>query len=344
MEPRRPERPVPGATSTEDGRGTLGFSQTETAQFTALGYLVKTELLTPDDLRPLRSALSDIVDRGAKKLHGDGKLASLYEKEGFETRLACIYRESEEAGQVIMGMIMGRGGGGFSGEAMLALLRNADLVDCVSDLIGPDIVGASAYRIRPKIPEHERTEVPWHQDSGYFLPHCDRHLIVTCWIPLVDTNVENGCLYVIPGAHESGVFRHYTGGHGGYLEIPGDELPVNKPVPMEMKQGDVLFMTNLTPHASFVNRSGIVRWSVDLRYQSMDAPNNAEEDPATYTPERDPVTMACYPSEADFVIRDSNHPDREIRTPEAFRELRDRYHEAKPYNPGRGWTRLKDRE
>jgi hypothetical protein len=93
-----------------------------------------------------------------------------------------------------------------------------------------------------------------------------------------------------------------------------------------------------------VNQSEIVRWSIDLRYQSKDAPNNAEEDPATYTPERDPVTMACYPSEADFVIRDSTHPNREIRTPEAFKALRDRYHEAKPYNPGRGWTRLKDRE
>ncbi len=321
----------------------MGLTQTETAQYNSQGYVAKSGLLSLDDLRPLRNALSDIVDRGAARLFSEGKLSSLYGEEGFETRLARIYSESEEAGQVIMGMVMGRGGGGFSGEEMLELLRNGNLVDCVSDLVGPDIVGASAYRIRPKIPDYTRTEVPWHQDSGYFLPHCDRHLIVTCWIPLVDSTVENGCLYVIPGVHNGGVFRHYTGGHGGYLEIPGDELPENKPVPVEMKQGDVLFMTNLTPHASFENRTDIVRWSIDLRYQSMDAPNNAEEDPDTYTPERDPVTMACYPSEADFVIRDSSRPEREIRTPEAFRELRERYHDAKPYNPGRGWTRLKDK-
>ena len=321
----------------------MGLTQTESTQYSAQGYVVKPGLLGLDDLRPLRNALSDIVDRGATRLFGEGKLSNLYEEEGFETRLARIYKESEEAGQVVMGMVMGRGGGGFSGEEMLDLLRNENLVDCVSDLVGPDIVGASAYRIRPKIPEYTRTEVPWHQDSGYFLPHCDRHLIVTCWIPLVDATVENGCLYVIPDVHKRGVYRHYTGGHGGYLEIPGDELPENRPIPVEMKLGDVLFMTNLTPHASFENRTDIVRWSVDLRYQSMDAPNNAEEDPDTYTPERDPVTMACYPSEADFVIRDSSHPEREIRTPEAFRKLRDRYHEAKPYNPGRGWTRLKDK-
>ena len=322
----------------------MGFSKAETTQFDTRGYLVKAGLLSEAALRPLILALSDIVDEGARRLHGEGKLASRYAEESFETRLARIYKDSEEAGEAVLGMIMGRGGGQFNGEAMLELLRNTDLVDCVSGLIGPDIVGASAYRIRPKLPGHTRTEVPWHQDSGYFLPHCDRHLIVTCWIPLVDTTLENGCLYVIPGVHKGGVFRHYTGGHGGYLEIPGDELPENRPIPLEMKPGDVLFMTNLTPHASFENRSGIVRWSIDLRYQSMDAPNNSEEDPETCTPERDPVTMACYPSEADFVIRDSNHPEREIRTPEAFRALRDRYHEAKPYNPGRGWTRLKDRK
>ena len=352
----------------------MGFTRSELARFNARGYLVKEGLLARDDLRPLIFALGEIVAAGARRLHDEGKLASPYGEDGFETRLARVFEESEEAGQEIMKMIMGRGGGGFSGEEMLGLLRNDNLVDCVKDLVGPDIVGASAYRIRPKIPSHTRTEVPWHQDSGYFLPHCDRHLIVTCWIPLVDTTVENGCLYVMPCAHKEGVFRHYTGGHGGYLEIPADELPGphgrhgqhgqpgrqpgrepghetgrepgqpdREPVPMEMKRGDVLFMTNLTPHASFVNRSDIVRWSVDLRYQSMDAPNNAEEDPETYTPEREPVTMACYPSEADFVIRDSSRPEREVRTPEAFRELRDRYHDAKPYNPGRGWTRLKDR-
>jgi len=326
------------------GSEEMGFTRKESAQFERYGYVVRKGLLDPDDLRPLRDALGGIVGRGATQLYGEGRLSNPYEEEGFETRLARIFGESEEAGQVVMGMIMGRGGGGFSGEEMLELLRNENLVDCVSELVGPDIVGASAYRIRPKLPGHTRTEVPWHQDSGYFLPHCDRHLIVTCWIPLVDTTEENGCLYVIPGAHRDGVFRHYTGGHGGYLEIPDDELPENRPVPMEMRLGDVLFMTNLTPHASFVNRSNIVRWSVDLRYQSMDAPNNAEEDPASYTPERDPVTMACYPSEADFVIRDSAHPEREIRTPEDFRSLRDRYHEAKPYNPGRGWTRIKDRK
>ena len=112
---------------------------------------------------------------------------------------------------------------------------------------------------------------------------------------------------------------------------------------MEMKAGDVLFMTNLTPHASFENHSELVRWSVDLRYQSAEAPNNADEDPESYTPEREPVTMACYPPEADFVLRNPENPEQEVRSPEEFRRIRERFQGAGAYNPGRGWARLADR-
>ena len=35
-----------------------------------------------------------------------------------------------------------------------------------------------------------------------------------------------------------------------------------------MRPGDVLFMTNMTFHASFMNQSDSVRWSLDIGYSS----------------------------------------------------------------------------
>ena len=96
-------------------------------------------------------------------------------------------------------------------------------------------------------------------------------------------------------------------------------------------------------HASFENRTDQIRWSLDLRYQCPEAPNNVDEAPETYTPEREPVTMACYPPEADFVIRSPSHPDREVRTPAQFHAIRERYDLARPYMPARGWTPLRER-
>ncbi len=103
-------------------------------------------------------------------------------------------------------------------------------------------------------------------------------------------------------------------------------------------------MTNLTPHASFANKTNIVRWSVDLRYHSFDVPHNVDEAPESYTPERDPVTMACHPAEADFIIRCPQDTSREVTHVGEFQEIRSRYEKNRPRSPGRGWTPLRERE
>lgn len=316
----------------------MGLEKAEVEVFHKEGYLVKEGVFGERDLAPIRQALSQIVEDQARRLYAEGKLKDLCADEPFERRLGRIYRQEPEAGQAIYSAVLGRGGGGFHGPAMLGMLRHGPLLACIESLVGPDIVGSSVYRVRPKLPGAAHGEVPWHQDSGYLLAHCDRYLIVTCWIPLVDSTRDNGCLHVLPGGHRRGIVRHFTGGHAGFLEIAPEDLPAAAPVAVEMRAGDVLFLTNLTPHASFENRTDIVRWSVDLRYQSPEAPNNVGEDPATYTPEREPVTMACYPPEADFVLRDRSQPEREVRDPQEFDRIRARYDAQRPASPGRGWT------
>ena len=319
----------------------MHLTAAEIAAFNGNGYVVKPDVFSEADLRAIRTAIAAMIESAVRELHAAGELQHLQSDASLETRLARIMAAEPEAGRQIYARLLGKGGGGYRGPAMFAMLTHPGLIGCVESLVGREIVGSSVYRIRPKLPGWAHGEVPWHQDSGYLMAHCDRHLIVTCWIPLVDATLENGCLYVIPGAHRTGVFRHYTGGHGGFLEIPAKDLPPGA-IPLEVKAGGVLFMTNLTPHASFENRTDIVRWSMDLRYQGAEAPTNADEAPETYTPERDPVTMACYPPEADFVIRSPSHPEREVRTATQFEALRDRYDRAQPYMPGRGWTPLRE--
>jgi hypothetical protein len=284
------------------------------------------------------------MDHECATLQKEGLLSEeTFATEPFETRLGAIFKANPEAGERINQAIMGKGGGGFKGQAILDFLRHPPLVSCIESLVGPDIIGSSVYRIRPKAPGYTRGAVPWHQDSGYFLSHCDQSLIVTCWIPLVDSTIENGCMYVLPKSHRNGVVRHYTGGQGGYLEIAGEDLPTPKPLAIEMRAGSVLLMTNLTPHASFENETDIVRWSIDLRYQDPDVPHNVDELPEDFTPERDPVTMACYPGEGDFVIKDPHHPEREVTDIAQFQEIRTRYERTPIRSPGRGWTPLAER-
>ena len=315
-----------------------GFTDQELQQFKDEGYVVVPDVYDVADLEPLRDELTDVIHDKALELVAEGKLSRLYEEEPFERRLTRIFRETSE----IIGAIVGRGGGGHSGPAFFDFVRHPNLLARIESLVGAEIVGSSVYRIRPKIPEWDRGAVPWHQDSSYFSPHCDGELIATCWIALVDATPENGCLRVLPRSHRAGVVRHYTNGPGGYLAIDGPDLPPVEPVTVPVPAGGVLFMTNLTPHSSTQHTRDIVRWAIDVRYQSARVPNNVDELPEDFTPDRPDSEIACYPPEADFVLQSLERPESVVTEWEEFSKIRQRYETLRPRGPDRGWTSMRD--
>ena len=316
----------------------MGLLPSEIDQFHDQGFIVKKNVYSSADLQPLKDGLTGAIQRKCDELVAENLLDRDFSEEPFETRLGRIYHHNPDSGQKVIDSIWS---GKFHGSGMLSALRHPTLIECIQDLIGPDVMATSIYRIRPKIPMYEAGEVPWHQDLGYGLAHCAENLVITCWIPFVDVNAENGCLWVIPDANHSGIIRHYSGGHANYLEIAPEDVP-DGAIPIEMDAGSVLLLTGTAPHASFENKSDIVRWSMDLRYQDFEVPNNWNEVPEDYTPERDPVTMACNPGEAYFVIHDSKHPEHDMTDPEAFAELRSVWENITIKPPGR-WTPLAER-
>ncbi len=55
-------------------------------------------------------------------------------------------------------------------------------------------------------------ETPWHQDMAYHNPAAIEHSI-NFWMPLDDTDVDNGCMHYIPGSHRSDVLPHHSIGN-----------------------------------------------------------------------------------------------------------------------------------
>ncbi len=95
--------------------------------------------------------------------------------------------------------------GALSGEAIFNLIRYPRLLDIAGQVCNTEeIIASSVYRVRPKIPNNTyKSPVPWHQDSGYLERFCDNALILTVWLPLVDANEENGCLWLKPRSHRA---------------------------------------------------------------------------------------------------------------------------------------------
>lgn len=258
-------------------------------EFRRNGYLVVKDLLDwRTDLRPVLEEVSAVCD------------------------------ELDAAGKNINEMVEAIWDGQLHGPAFFDLITNRKILDVVESLVGPEIIASSVYRLRPKLPGHPKSPVPWHQDSAYFSPNCDSELIITVWIPLVDATEENGCLWVIPGVHqEKQVLAHKQ--CGPYLKL--DERALRDrtaPVCVPVTAGGVLLMTNLTPHASFENNSDEIRWSMDIRYQSAAAPTNAR---ITRLKGED-RGIACFPPEADFLVRSRARPGEVLADAEAFERLR----------------------
>ena len=304
------------------------FSSEQMEFLHSQGYLIVETVFEPSELSALCTELAAAVDRGIEEMTRSGRLQKSYSEETFEGKLARIFQDDESAAVEIFQKVKGYEGyigGGYQGREVFNLLTHPKLLHLVEAIIGPEIVASSIYRLRAKIPGVKKTAVPWHQDSGYFAASCDSYFILTCWIPLVDTTAENGCLRILPRAHRQGIVRHFRPEPMAYLVIRNKDLPRNGREGMvaEVKRGGVIFMTNLTPHCSTPNRSDGVRWSVDFRYQAADVPNNVDFWPLENKDDRlRNIEIACFPPEADFVVRSPSRPERVVGFEDFIRRRR----------------------
>ena len=82
--------------------------------------------------------------------------------------------------------------------------RHPAILDVVEDLIGPNIYALSS-RFWMK-PGQDGSYVSWHQDSAYF--GLEPNELVTVWLALTDSNLDNGCVRVIPGTHLGEIYSH----------------------------------------------------------------------------------------------------------------------------------------
>ena len=98
-------------------------------------------------------------------------------------------------------------------------------------------------------PPQARTELPWHQDNGYTPLIPEEY--VTCWLALDDADLDNGCLWVIPGSHTQGTQRHVNGDAGPFRV--GHAGPADDGVAIPVTRGSVLVFSSLIMHRSGPN-------------------------------------------------------------------------------------------
>ncbi len=231
------------------------------------GYLVLENLLTAADLAAVKAAMMAKVDTIADVLYGAGLITDKRADRPFEYRLAELFQDRTDQEFLQFGRSWRDRLPGY-----YDIMANPKILDAVESLIGGEIFANPVYNTRPKVPNVAAGAVPWHQDKSYW-PDANANPVITVWLPLVDANLENGCLHIMPRTHRQKVLswhkESYTG--TGYTEVDFDHLgPEHEAVPLPIKAGGAILFNDRCIHMSTPNRSNQVRWSLDLRYQPTD--------------------------------------------------------------------------
>jgi phytanoyl-CoA hydroxylase len=117
----------------------------------------------------------------------------------------------------------------------------------------------------------------WHQDEGYWGRNLDDKGI-TCWIPLHDVDVENGCMHFIDGGQKDGVLEHRTidGIQSDLLRCAPDPA---RAVACPLARGSVTFHHSKTPHMTTANKSTKWRKAVSNHLQKIGAGGEGDHYP-----------------------------------------------------------------
>ena len=126
-----------------------------------------------------------------------------------------------------------------------------------------------------KPPRHSY-EAPWHQDEAYWDTSLSYHA-VGAWMPLDDTDIDNGCLWFLPGSHLGPLLphRHLHGDesiHGLELVDPIDTFDA---VPVPLRAGGASFHHPRTLHHSRPNRTDRRRRAYANEFQTLPVPRGS---------------------------------------------------------------------
>ncbi len=170
----------------------------------------------------------------------------------------------------------------FRDPRLIDFLLSPEVLDVVEDIIGPNIGLFSSHFISKEPGKGRRT--PWHEDSAYWEGKFDElNKIVTIWLAIDDSTIENGCMGVVPGTQNNG-FSEYeevedTENSTFTTEIKKGTFNESDVVWFELKKGHYSLHDARIIHGANANTSDKRRCGYTMRYFSLDMKFNPESAP-----------------------------------------------------------------
>ncbi|HIB85807.1 TPA: phytanoyl-CoA dioxygenase [Candidatus Poribacteria bacterium] len=155
----------------------------------------------------------------------------------------------------------------FDQQFIWGLATHPQILDCISDLIGPDVLLLATHFFCKYGPQEKF--VAWHQDVTYW--GLEPAEAITAWFAIDDSDCGNGCMSVIPGSHRDGIQEHGKSDQEGNLLSINQEVPISREdencaVDLVLKAGEMSIHHGTIIHGSLPNRSTRRRCGLTIRY------------------------------------------------------------------------------
>jgi ectoine hydroxylase-related dioxygenase (phytanoyl-CoA dioxygenase family) len=221
------------------------LDEKQVAFFVQNGYLVLENLITPTEIEELKTDTVAIA-RGKYPCEGIAPAPREYSDRQVLETILCIHQPH------------------YVSPVMQKYVRHEKICGALSQITAAHLpfwdgsVKCMQSMLFVKPPGFQGQA--WHQDEIY-IPTRDRSLI-GAWIAMDDATIENGCLWILPGSHQSG-YLYPQRPHDNTDEF--DFAPESygfddsKEIPVEVKSGAVVFFNGYLLHRSRKNRSDIYR-------------------------------------------------------------------------------------
>jgi hypothetical protein len=165
-----------------------------------------------------------------------------------------------------------------------AIVHHPRVLDPVEAAIGPDILLWSSDFFVKK--GGKGSFVSWHQDTPFWsLMPLDK--VVSVWLAITPSTLENGCMSVVPGSHRFGSFGGLVPKSAGSKDLLSVRQEVDfvfdeviDPRPVELRPGQFSMHSGLTLHGGSPNPTGSDRIGFVMRYISTDTVQLSADDSA----------------------------------------------------------------
>ena len=241
-------------------------------QFDREGYIKGDVILSDEDVERLREELDLVMfGKSVKKPVLNHNLLDTKEEYGMGFKMS-----SRETVVQIVNIWM-------ASEVFLQHASNPQICEEIAQLCRTDILRIWHDQIQYK-PPVVGGPTNWHQDHPAW-PIIQPSDLVSAWVALDDASVENGCMWMVPGSHKWGDHGRHIASDEAFMPFHREPslLPPEadiKPVPFEIKKGQVGYHHCLTWHGSPQNRSDRKRRAIAVHYM----PAHIRFDPTGHHP------------------------------------------------------------